>query len=86
MCAIRTIHTDHSYAPSTLTKERLRFLHFSRLSRSFIPAYELIDPKKTGIRGNLQCYDFSGWTLTTFWKRRKKKHWYQSLQGGGVME
>ncbi|EYB99199.1 hypothetical protein Y032_0124g1215 [Ancylostoma ceylanicum] len=38
--------TEHSSAPSTHGKERLHFLHFSNLSRSFISVYEFTVPKK----------------------------------------
>ncbi|EYC25599.1 hypothetical protein Y032_0011g1293 [Ancylostoma ceylanicum] len=51
---------EHSSAPSTHGKERLYFLHFSLLSRSFIPAYEFNVPKNPEIQGNLQREDFRG--------------------------
>ncbi|EYB91712.1 hypothetical protein Y032_0203g1851 [Ancylostoma ceylanicum] len=54
---------EHSSAPSTHCKERIHFLHFSLLTRSFIPAYEFIVPKNPEIRGNLLRKDFCGCCL-----------------------
>ncbi|EYC43847.1 hypothetical protein Y032_0479g2223 [Ancylostoma ceylanicum] len=51
---------EPSSAPSTHGKGRFHFLHFSCLSRSFIPAYDftVLEYPETG--GDLQCKDFRG--------------------------
>ncbi|EYC13020.1 hypothetical protein Y032_0045g1221 [Ancylostoma ceylanicum] len=54
---------EHSSAPSMRGKKCLYFLHFSLLSRSFIPAYEFTVPKNPLIRENLQSKDFRGCCL-----------------------